>query len=482
MSLFGEQLRAVIDANKVNIYHLAKTTGLERTAIHKIISGDRIPSDEYVYRLTDALQLSPEERQRLLESFNISKIGESKYWQRIQVKDLIESIAYIENGISSHADTESTAGSPPLDENSTVAIGHFAVNNLIKSVVEEAASGEKQELNFVIPESYQFFYNELLACYLSNPKLRIRHIVAFSKKVDFMNNRNGNLSLLSHVLPFAFAPGAGYFPYYYYRASSDVDLTQAMPFFILTSRERLVVLNKDFSRAGLICDAGIIALYKESFSAMLERAKPLINRLNSTFDFYNHITDIVGDTEMPEYWIEPTPCFSLLITGEIINEYLKPDVPDREGLVKMLSNHCDFFRESKLHVVNICTTDGLYRVINSGYINNFPPELMDPLRRETMKDMLISLINRIKDGEVKILFANPSMIAVPGKIQLIINRRSEINFLVYDNDSMDGHAICLSEDSINEAFFDFAENIEGSGLVYSESDSLATLQSIIDEL
>jgi plasmid maintenance system antidote protein VapI len=99
MSLFGEHLRVLIDSNKVNIYGLAKSAGIERTAIHKIISGDRIPSDDYANKLADAMPLSPEERQRFWDSYNISKIGKLKYSQRLQVKNLVESIAYIENGI-----------------------------------------------------------------------------------------------------------------------------------------------------------------------------------------------------------------------------------------------------------------------------------------------------------------------------------------------------------------------------------------------
>ena len=102
MSLFGDHLRSLIDANKVNIYALAKSSGLERTAIHKIISGDRIPSEEYVQKLADVLPLSREEWQQLLESFSISKVGEFKYRQRLQVKDIIESITYIENAVNAN--------------------------------------------------------------------------------------------------------------------------------------------------------------------------------------------------------------------------------------------------------------------------------------------------------------------------------------------------------------------------------------------
>jgi hypothetical protein len=71
---------------------------------------------------------------------------------------------------------------------------------------------------------------------------------------------------------------------------------------------------------------------------------------------------------------------------------------------------------------------------------------------------------------------------VPSKTLLSINRKTGINFIMHDTAGSDFRAICLSEDSVNEAFADFAENIEDSCLVYNERDSLAMLESIRNEL
>ena len=485
MSLFGERLRALIDANKVNIYALAKSSGIERTAIHKIISGDRIPSEEYANKLAEILPLSPEERQQLLESFNISKVGEFKYRQRLQVKDIIESISYIENAVSVNISSVRAINSPPLLDANTTAIGHFAVNNLIKSVIEETIStAGNQEIDFVISENYKYFYDELLANYLRHPQLQIRHIVAFTKQTDFLNNSNRNLSLLSHVLPFAFAPGTAYFPYYYYGVSYSSELTQAMPYFILTSQDRLVLVNKDFNKAVYISDTDIVALYRESFNVMLEQSKPLIKRLNSTFDFIIHINEIGSPDDTQFYWIEPEPCISLIITDEIISEYLRHDVPDRENMHSLLRSHCEHFRNSHFQIINACTTEGLYRVINSGYVYNIPSELMTPFSRETMKKLLEILINKSKDetGNVKLRFVNPSKISVPKKTFIGISKKTGVNLIMHSKALTAGRAICILEDSIDEAFWDFAESLEDSAITYNADDSLTMLSSIIYEL
>ena len=484
MSVFGEHLRDLIDSNEINVYALAKSTGLERTAIHKIISGKRMPSDDYVYKLADAMPLSPEERRELLESYNISKVGELKYKQRIQVKNLIEIMAYIENGTDLPvAATSETATS--LNEHNFTVTGNFAVNNLVKSVMDEAAAGKgTQGLDFVIPESYQFFYNELLDHYIRCPALRIRHIVAFSKKIDFQNNTNRNLDMLSHVLPFAFAPGMVYHPYYYYRTSGDAELTNAAPYFILTSANRLVLINKEITKAAYIRDANIVAMYRDSFSAMLGSAKPLIKYLGSIVELLNHCIDNdVGDAGEPYHWIEPEPCIGPMATEEIVDAHLSRDVPNRDDLFALICKHYGFLRENQLRNINVCTTDGLRRIIDSGYIYNIPVDIMKPLSRETIKDMLVELRGRIADNKVKVLFTDPSKITVPSKTLLNINKKTGINFMMHDSASgSDYRAVCLSEESINEAFTDFVESIEESGFVYSENDSLAVLDDEINTL
>jgi transcriptional regulator with XRE-family HTH domain len=480
LSSFGEHLRALIDSNGINIYGLAKQAGLERTAIHKIISGGRIPSEEYVKKLADALPLSPEEHQRFMESYLISKIGEFRYRQRIQVKKLIEAIAYIENGGGQTAVDIEIKGSP-LSETNTTAIGHFAVNNLVKSVIEEAVTPNGAgAIDFFIPESYGYFYSELLACYLRYPKLQIRQILSFSKKTGFTDNTNRNLSLLSHILPFAFAPGAEYHPYYYYSAANDAEPTSAMPYFVLTASNRLVLINADLSKAAFICDKDIVSLYKENFQAMLERAKPLIKYFNSTFEVLMHCIETDdGDAGEPFHWIEPEPCVGPLVTDEMVRAQIKQEIPNRDGLIELVCRHYGFLRENQLRNMNICTTDGLYRIINSGYIYNAPTEIIDKLSRETIMYLLNELRNRIENKKVKVLFTNPSKITIPNKTLLSINRRTGINFIKNDGSDSGFRAICLSEDSIDEAFTDFIESIEESGLVYNEADSLATLDSII---
>jgi hypothetical protein len=373
---------------------------------------------------------------------------------------------------------------PQTYKSNTTAIGHFAVNSLVKGLIEQTAAwGGPQEIDFVMPESYQYFYSELLANYLRHPEMQIRHIVAFSKKADFPNDANKNLSLLTHILPFAFAPGEGYHPYFHYRSSTDAELTQAMPYFMLLSSGQLLLVNRDMNKAALICDADIVDLYKESFSAMLEDAKRLIDRLDTPMGLLSYFAEHgFYDAENPYFWIEPEPCIGPLVTDEMIDGAIRQDVPGRAGFVDMACKHYGFLREALVHYTNICTTDGVYNIINTGFVYNVPHSMMTPLSRGTVKEMLLTLRDKSAEGKTRLLFTNPSKITVPKKTLININRRTGTIFVMLDSEDAGFRTICLSEGTVNEAFADFAESIADSGLVYSESDSLATLTSIIEAL
>jgi transcriptional regulator with XRE-family HTH domain len=63
MTIFGEKLKSYVESNGINIYKLAQRSGIERTAIHKIMSAGRIPDVEYVQKLINAMQITPYERE-----------------------------------------------------------------------------------------------------------------------------------------------------------------------------------------------------------------------------------------------------------------------------------------------------------------------------------------------------------------------------------------------------------------------------------
>ena len=483
MTRLGLHLKTLIYRNQLNIYSLAKTAGIERTVIHKIISNDRIPSEEFILKLVSAIPLSPEEKNELLENYKISKIGEFRYHQRIQVKKMLEAIAEIESSTMT-TDRITAQRLPEPRISATTASGIFAVNSLVKSVIAETLSATASPgIDFVIPVNYKYFFDELIISYLTTPSLSIRQIVSFLKKSDFSDYKNENIEVLSYVLPFAFAIGSNYCPHYIYRNSPNLESTQLMPYFLLTSTGILVLISRELDRAALIRDKDIVAIYREKFEDALRKANILLNQMNSLHDLLEYCSEI--DYDVPDsqsHWIEPEPCLGSTIRNEEIEEKFLKDIPQRDELVALTQKHFSFLRKTQNNNIDVCTIDGLYRMIQNRQLYFTAPSFCSPIEPDQFAELLERLKDMICKNLVKVLFVNPSKIRLPNKMLIQINRKTGLNFILFDQKLLDFRVVCLSEESINEAFSDFIESIEETDLVYNAQDSLAIVEKVIAEL
>ena len=90
MSIFAEKLKSYIEKSGQTIYMVAQSSGVNRTLIHRMTTGTRIPSKkETVALIAKSLLLSPADTNDLLEAYEMSKRGESAYRQLQLVKQLL---------------------------------------------------------------------------------------------------------------------------------------------------------------------------------------------------------------------------------------------------------------------------------------------------------------------------------------------------------------------------------------------------------
>lgn len=91
MSVFSEKLQEYIQKSNMKIAALSKLSGVERSFIQKMLTGERIPGDPAVLQqLSEVLMLTPSQHRILSEAYAISKMGEPTYYRRVLVKCLIE--------------------------------------------------------------------------------------------------------------------------------------------------------------------------------------------------------------------------------------------------------------------------------------------------------------------------------------------------------------------------------------------------------
>lgn len=87
MSIFAKKLKTYIEQSGMTIYMVAQSSGVNRTLIHRMANGTRIPTQkETVSFIAKAMLLSPTDTNDLLEAYEMSKRGESAYRQLQLVK------------------------------------------------------------------------------------------------------------------------------------------------------------------------------------------------------------------------------------------------------------------------------------------------------------------------------------------------------------------------------------------------------------
>lgn len=89
MSFCEKFQRAVGDTT---IYRLSKITGIERTKLQRIKSGQKLPTMEELELICASLCLSPEEKFNLTKEYEIAIIGEDRYKSRICTANFIENL------------------------------------------------------------------------------------------------------------------------------------------------------------------------------------------------------------------------------------------------------------------------------------------------------------------------------------------------------------------------------------------------------
>lgn len=480
MSKFSEKLKLHIEDSGIKIYQLAKKSDLDRTTIQRTISGERLPSLNFVEKLINCLRLSPLERTELFDLYSYCKIGEKVYIGRKYIKDLIEGIATI------HSESENVSNlkkgisfTNKINTGDTVYEGQYIVNNMIRAVLEdEVSNNPSPEISISVSFHSNFLFDIIYQLYLGeNGKINIKNFARFNKTNAYQDS-NYNLKILSHVIPFAFSAGNGYQLYYYYdNFDSCSDIAVLMPYYIITSKH-LITLSADNNSAVLYNNEGIVNIYKKIFDIAISKSSPLIASHFTCSDILQAYLDSINHTGIITHVIEPQPCFAWYYTDDLINAHLRPEVDDREIFLKMLCNYYENNRNNS-KPISIFSVEGLSTFAVSGILSDLPTQFAIPFTVEERIMLLERLRNDILLGNYQVYAVNSSKFVIPF-ITIQLCSTKGITFYTSNNNGYICSAF-MEEESIAEVFYDFFESLPESDLVFGRDETIKIIDSFIEQ-
>lgn len=483
MSKFSEKLKILIEESGLKIYQLAKNAELDRTTIQRSITGERLPSLNFVEKLSDYLRLSPDERIELFDFYSISKIGEKVYAGRKYIKEIIERIATIHTVEKSIKDAKnSLCFTNRLNELNSVFTGQYIVNNIIREVLEDETSNNPlPEVSIFVPFNYSFLFDLLYQLYLTtNGKIIIKNIIRLNKNPNTFHNSNYNLEILSYVMPFSFSAGNGYKAYYYYDnfdASNDIALL--MPYYIIT-KKRLITISSDFKTAVLYNNESIINLYNEKFKIAVVKSKPLTTQHFYCNDLLLAYLESYKNLGQVSHVMEPQPCLAWYYTNELIRTHLRKDLDNRETILELLYNLYGTYINLKSRPMSIFSIQGLSNFTTTGILADLPIQFAIPF---TINERVM-LLKKLKDDMIndnyQVFATNPIKFTIPA-ITIQLCKTNGLDFFATDNNGSISSSF-IEEKSISESFYDFFESLPESGLVYSKLETIKIIDSFIQKL
>lgn len=480
MSQFRDTLKQYFYENDINVVHLSKQCGIERTTIQHMIGNRKeykLPSFEVVKTVLGHLRMTPGERKHIEELFTIEKIGMHNYMGRKYVKSIVEQIASLNSNPSSGS---RLIANSRLDFSTIGSLlkGSNSVNSIIYSVcIEETELNSEPNICLNTPFTYSYLKQTLLQlCWEMEGRLKIEHIVMLNKSPRVNANPNTNLEKLSEILPFAFCVGQGYQAHYYY---SDLDPTNelllSMPYYLITSHKMLLI-SSDFTTAILINDKQIIKDYTERFIDNFYKASRLIQYLNTPLEVIKEFSNCFSEG-CQVHTFEAQPCLVRFLSEDVIRARAQDGAPEIDAIINVFITYIKSL--SELSMADYFSREGLETFVESGRLAILPEAYIEPFSVQERIELLDALCGSIcNGGKTRLIDSSKLYIPDNTSIQAIENGSLQLYSSIYGA----LHYCCISESTIVNSFIDFFESLADTNMVYSANETFTVLTSYIEIL
>lgn len=230
MSAFSEYLQELIQNRGMSISQLSKDSGVERTAIHKALAGERVLPYHAVELLARHLKLSPRESRRFRVCYN--QLFESENERRARV--VIDRVFLRLSGLDVSPKGHLRECRPwPLEEKNLYQ-GHSDIARLLSFLVAEELRQEAPRMELTVPAEMPVMEECIEKIYRDRIDMAISRIVCFEAAAKLEECNPHNLECLDSVLAGCLLSDQRYHIYYYYDNIAQTRYADPFPYFLVT--------------------------------------------------------------------------------------------------------------------------------------------------------------------------------------------------------------------------------------------------------
>lgn len=476
MSAFNDYLRHLIKKRNISISELARMTQIERTALQKSLTGDRVLPYDSVKTLSSFLQLTLSEKKKLLHYYNELFESEDVRESRKIISNMFLELAQMDFSRTAFKNPQVEGSLQEYIKNKTIFIGKSNIKPLIKIVFLEEMQHDNPQIKLTVPLTEEFLGDELLYVYLyKNLNMDISQIIMFDTS-NVVNKINcHNLKNFKQVLSISLASKRNYHPYYYYENTSTAQYINPFPYYILT-HDCVLCLSRDCNHAMILTATDQLVFYNKHFGELLKECSNLIHYTSDPLkilDTYDNCTDKNGF-----YMAMHQPCFGCFYTKDIINHLVRKELPFYDELIKTAYRRFQKLCEAQ-NFYTFFTEEGFKHFYETGQFDDFPADLVKPFPIEMRKTLIQKFIHSIKTGKITTGLMKAD--AFPDYLSLTTSNESDIGiFTTAQFPIQNGFSsIEIKEPGLCKAFHDWLLHLPDSNEVLSPETTIEILKNYI---
>lgn len=475
MQLFSEYLRELLQTKRMSISALARLTGVERTALSKTLTGQRVlpyaALDELVYHL----RLTPNEEQRFRAYYDAQFEKEGIRRSREIVSKLLSDLANLDFAAPASEEIRLLMNLEEYARGRSVFAGGSNVQPLLRIALTEELSRPDARVELTVPPTETFLVDELLRRYLGGQmEAEVTQIFAFDASGAAKDINLYNLENFCRILPISLLSKRHYHPYYYYDNTIAARYTDPFPYFMVT-HSCVICLSEGGGQAMLLRSADQVECYHRHFQSLLSRCYSL---LQYTADPIQILASYDGNTdENGFYMIMDQPCFGRFYDEKTISRYLRQEIPFYEQLAEVAQQ-----RFGRLRTVGqfytLFSRSGLERFMQTGALDDFPEALVEPFPPEKRRQLMLSLAERIRSGDISGRIVKPGVF--PDYLSMTTSQQSGVGFFTTEHFPMqDGFcSVQIKEPTLCRAFHGWLTHLPGSNQVLSAEETAMVLEDL----
>ncbi|HAJ74556.1 MAG TPA: hypothetical protein DCM49_07170 [Lachnospiraceae bacterium] len=478
MSRFGEYLKFLLEKNGETVSGIAKKSGVERTSLHRAISGERNLSYKSLKKIEEYLCLTTQEAQILREYHNMQIQGKDVYEIRNAIVRMLNSIrpglAGQNNAFPKDTVSEHTV-MPDL-EKVFFCEGEIEVYMCIERMINEEIHEKDPLILICFPQNEYFMMQLLQKIYLTyDTELEIKHIIPHKlpEKYGEVSGIQDTMSLLQNAINLTIASDGKYHSYVSYNKEIRGG---AFPYYVMNSKRLLMISGNGEHKGCCISEKNVVEYNKKVFFDSLKKCPEFIQLaaywekgmlLNEDYININEFM-LIADSI-------PLQC---MLPPEKTKEKLKQCGKISPELLDQLSNILEAVdkKEKKIHL--FLTREGMKKSIISGNALQDGINQMISLTKEEQRACLRSLISRMSEGVITVRLLNESQIQIGKGIYVCIADERFVD-IIFKGSNDQFYNCRIKNVYILKAFCDFAKFLPRSEDVLSEKDALRFFEGLL---